>query len=431
MVASASHVADPSMSGGVAGPTAASIDGLPIDPDSVRPPLHWRDNLVVTWLLQQGWRMEAPEALMSGLGAALRGLGVPVERMNLAMRLLHPQVFSLSFVWYPGEPVQRREGAYSLLEDDRFLRSPFNDLLNKGASAIRRRLTGRAALLDYPILDDMAADGFTDYVALTLPFGDGRNSAITFATRADGGFEAAHLAAIDDAVPVLARMVEIQALRHTSLTLLETYLGRQTGARVLDGKVRRGDGEVLHAVLWFSDLRGSTPLAESMDARCFLETLNGYFDAMAGAVLDHGGEVLRYIGDAALAIFPFHADDTDAADPAPPRAALAAALDARGRMADLNASRHAAGLPCLSHGVGLHVGRVTYGNIGVPSRLEFTVIGAAANAAARVEGLCKDLGETIVVTEAFARRHPGSWRDLGRHALKGFDEAVTVFAPTA
>jgi len=401
------------------------------DTESPVPPPGWRDNPVVGWLLQDGWRMESPEALLEGLGPALRGFGVPVDRMNLAMRLLHPQVFSLAFLWRPGHAVERREGAYSLLESDVFLLSPFNDLLNKGASAIRRRLTGPIVIRDYPILEDLADEGFTDYVALTLPFGDGRHSAITFATRADDGFEAAHLAAIDDAVPVLARMVEILALRHTSLTLLETYLGRQTGARVLDGKVRRGDGEVLHAVLWFSDLRGSTPLAESMDARCFLETLNGYFDAMAGAVLDHGGEVLRYIGDAALAIFPFHADDTDATDPTPPRAALAAALDARARMADLNARRHAAGLPCLSHGVGLHVGRVTYGNIGVPSRLEFTVIGAAANAAARVEGLCKDLGETIVVTQAFAHRHPGPWRDLGRHALRGFDETVTVFAPSA
>lgn len=431
MIASASHVADPSVSGGVAGPPAAVVGGRQHHVESVVPTSRWRDNLVVSWLLEHGWRMQTPETLVSGLGAALRGLGVPVDRMNLAMRLLHPQVFSLAFLWRPGQPVERREGAYSMLESDVFLLSPFNDLLTKGASAIRRRLTGPMVIRDYPILEDLAAEGFTDYVALTLPFGDGRHSAITFATRAGGGFDAADLAAIDDAVPVLARMVEIQALRHTSLTLLETYLGRQTGARVLDGKVRRGDGEVLHAVLWFSDLRGSTPLAESMDARCFLETLNGYFDAMAGAVLDHGGEVLRYIGDAALAIFPFHAGDVDAADPAPPRAALGAALDARARMADLNASRHAAGLPCLSHGVGLHVGRVTYGNIGVPSRLEFTVIGAAANAAARVEGLCKDLGETIVVTDAFARRHPGPWRGLGWHALRGFDEAVTVFAPAA
>jgi adenylate cyclase len=231
-------------------------------------------------------------------------------------------------------------------------------------------------------------------------------------------------------MPVLARLVEIQALRHTSLTLLETYLGRQTGARVLNGKVRRGDGESLQAVIWFSDLRGSTPLAESMDAACFLETLNGYFDCMAGAVLAHGGEVLRYIGDAALAIFPFAADDTCATDPTPPRAALAAALDARDRMAAYNARRQADDKPALAHGIGLHVGRVTYGNIGVQTRLEFTVIGAAANTAARIEGLSKRLGETIVVSEAFRRRHPGPWRDLGAHALRGVDTPVPVYAPT-
>jgi adenylate cyclase len=352
-----------------------------------------------------------------------------VDRINLAVRLLHPQVFSLSFIWTPEAPVSRLEGVYSLLEEDRFRLSPFNDLMNNAASAIRRRLTGPHARRDYPVLEELAAAGCTDYVALPLPFGDGRHSAVTLATRAVEGFRADQLAVIDDAMPALARIVEIEALRHTSLTLLETYLGRQTGARVLDGKVRRGDGEVIEAVLWFSDLRGSTALAESMDAGSFLETLNGYFDCMAGAVLAHGGEVLRYIGDAALAIFPFDPADAGATDPAPPQAARAAALEARDRMARLNAVRAEQALPPLGHGIGLHVGRVTYGNIGVQSRLEFTVIGAAANTAARVEGLSKRLGETIVVSEAFRRRHPGPWRDLGAHAVPGVDGPVQVWAP--
>ncbi|MBB4284564.1 adenylate/guanylate cyclase domain-containing protein [Roseospira goensis] len=391
----------------------------------------WRRNAVLSWLLETGWRRDSPEDLLAGLGPLLRDMAVPVDRINLAVRLLHPQVFSLAFLWQPGAAVERREGAFSLLEQDAFLLSPFRDLMDNPGTTIRRRLAGPARRLDYPILADLAAEGFTDYLALSLPFGDGRGSAITFATREPDGFQAPALAVIDDAMPVLARIVEIQALRHTSLTLLETYLGRQSGARVLDGKVRRGDGETLQAVIWFSDLRGSTPLAESMDAGCFLETLNGYFDCMAGAVLDHGGEVLRYIGDAALAIFPFAADDTAAADPAPPRAALEAALDARARMADYNDERAGLALPALAHGIGLHVGRVTYGNIGVQRRLEFTVIGTAANIAARIEGLSKRLGETIVVSDAVRRRHPGPWRDLGHHALRGLEAPVPVFAPAS
>jgi len=397
--------------------------------ESPRPPTPDWDNSVTRWLLDEGWRLGSPEAMIAGLGDALIEVGVPMDRINLSMRLLHPQVFSLAFKWRPGEPVERLKGVYSLLESDKFLLSPFKALLNDKASAIRRRLTGPQALRDYPVLDELAEQGFTDYLALALPAGDGRDNAVTFATRAPTGFESNHLALLDGTAPVLARIVETQALRHTSLTLLETYLGRQTGARVLDGQIRRGDGEVLNAVLWFSDLRGSTPLAESLDARCFLETLNSYFDAMAGAVLDHGGEVLRYIGDAALAIFPFAPEDWQASDPAPPRAALAAALEASAHMADLNATRVAKGMSALGHGIGLHVGRVTYGNIGVPSRLEFTVVGAAANAAARIENLCRILGETIVVSEAFTLRHPGAWRPLGRHALRGVDEPMMVFAP--
>ncbi|MQX37091.1 adenylate/guanylate cyclase domain-containing protein [Roseospira navarrensis] len=389
----------------------------------------WRRNDIVRWLLEDGWRTRTPEALLSELCPRLIDAGVPADRVNLSVRLLHPQVFSLVFIWQPGQPIKRLEGAYAILDEDRFRLSPLKDLSDGDGAVIRRRITGPAASLDYPILHDLAAEGFTDYLALGLPFSDGRHSAITLATRAPGGFDAAHLALIDDAAPALARVVEIMALRHTSLTLMQTYLGRQTGARVLDGQIRRGDSDVIQAVIWFCDLRGSTRLAEAMNAACFLETLNGYFDAMAGAVLDHGGEVLRYIGDAALAIFPYPAGDTEGADPAPARAAMDAARDAGARMAALNAERLAADLPPLGHGIGLHVGRVTYGNIGVQTRLEFTVIGAAANLAARVEGLCKTLDEPVVVSAAFRERHPGPWRALGRHALRGVDRPEAVYAP--
>jgi len=389
----------------------------------------WRRNDIVRWLLEDGWKTLAPEALLTELCPRLVAAGVPLHRVNLSVRLLHPQVFSLAFIWQPGAPIERLEGVYALLDEDRFRLSPFSDLANNGAAAIRRRITGAGAHLDYPILYDLAAEGFTDYLALGLPFSDGRQSAVTLATKAPDGFEPSHLALIEDAAPALARIVEIMALRHTSLTLMQTYLGRQAGARVLDGRVRRGDGEIIQAVIWFCDLRGSTPLAEAMDAGCFLETLNGYFDAMAGAVLDHGGEVLRYIGDAALAIFPFAATDSDAADPGPPQAALAAAQEAGVRMAALNATRHQAGQSPLGYGIGLHVGRVTYGNIGVQTRLEFTVIGAAANMAARIEDLCKILGEPVVVSATVRARHPGPWRDLGQHALRGVEAPVSLYAP--
>jgi len=389
----------------------------------------WRRNDIVRWLLEDGWKTLTPEALLTEFCPRLVAAGVPLHRVNLSVRLLHPQVFSLAFIWQPGAPIERLEGAYALLDEDRFRLSPFYDLAHNGATAIRRRITGAGARLDYPILHDLAAEGCTDYLALGLPFSDGRQSAVTLATTAPDGFDPAHLALIEDASSALARIVEIMALRHTSLTLMQTYLGHQAGTRVLDGKVRRGDGEIIQAVIWFCDLRGSTPLAETMDAGCFLETLNGYFDAMAGAVLSHGGEVLRYIGDAALAIFPFAQTDSDAADPGPPQAALAAAREAGARMAALNANRQQAGQPPLRYGIGLHVGRVTYGNIGVQTRLEFTVIGAAANVAARIEGMCKTLEEPLVVSETVQTRHPGPWRALGQHALRGVEMPVSLYAP--
>jgi adenylate cyclase len=233
-------------------------------------------------------------------------------------------------------------------------------------------------------------------------------------------------------VVVLARLLEVHTVRRTARNLLETYLGKHTGERVLCGLVRRGDGEDIHAVIWFCDLRDSTPMADSMPRMAFLSVLNDFFDCMAGAVLDHGGEVLRYIGDAALAIFPTGTSscgvrraccDTATAC----HAALEAAQDAQARMKVLNQKRAQSGEPPLRYGLALHMGDVTYGNIGVPERLEFTVIGAAANEAARMEGLCKTLNQPLLISSEFRRCFPGEVVSLGFHTLRGVNAPEEIF----
>jgi adenylate cyclase len=211
--------------------------------------------------------------------------------------------------------------------------------------------------------------------------------------------------------------------------LLDTYLGRHAGERVLQGTIRRGDGENIGAVIWFCDLRESTPLARAMSRQQFLDTLNEYFDCMAGAVLKHGGQVLRYIGDAALAIFPVAGEGGAGSGGAElaREQALAAAREAAAAIEAVNLERARSGRPEIRYGIGLHVGEVTYGNIGTPSRLEFTVIGEAANMAARVESLCKDLDRALLVSAEFARFAPGRFVSLGRHRLKGIDEPQELF----
>jgi adenylate cyclase len=237
---------------------------------------------------------------------------------------------------------------------------------------------------------------------------------------AQGGFSLAHLGQIYEVMPMLGRLFEVHALRRTATALLETYLGHDTGRRVLNGLVKRGDGEHIDAVIWFCDFRDSTVLSGSLPREVYLESLNRFFYCMAGAVLKKGGEVLKYIGDAVLAIFPTAQRPGDAC-----RRALQAAALAAERVAALNQEHPDA--PPMRFGIGLHVGTVTYGNIGVPQRLDFTVIGTAANEAARIESMTKELNRVLLASAAFARHVPGKLVPAGHHRLKGLEGEYELY----
>jgi adenylate cyclase len=267
---------------------------------------------------------------------------------------------------------------------------------------------------------------------MPLQFSDGQINAIAFAADRPGGFSGHELEELYQMRPVLARLLEVPTMRRTAKTLLDTYLGKHTGERVLDGLIKRGDGEDIHAVIWFCDLRDSTRLADAMPPKAFLAILNDFFDCVAGAVLEHGGEVLRFIGDAALAIFPtgpssYGTDRGCCSRVAACHGALAAAKDAQSRMEALNRTRRQRGEPPLDYGLALHMGNVMYGNIGVPQRLEFTVVGAAANEAARLEGLCKTLNQPLLISSEFKRCFPGELVTLGLHSLRGVSRPQEVF----
>jgi adenylate cyclase len=215
-------------------------------------------------------------------------------------------------------------------------------------------------------------------------------------------------------------------------SLLKTYLGQRTGERVLAGRTSRGEGEKIHAVIWLCDLRDSTRLSESIPVEDFFRTLNDFFDCTAGAVLDCGGEILSYIGDAVLAIFAVGGTEMPLHEACSPEegacsAALAAARDARSRVDALNQRRETRGEAPLRFGLALHVGDVMYGNLGVPERMQFTVIGAAANEAARLAGMCKDLERWVLISSAFHRCFPGQMVSLGHHMLRGMDAPEEIF----
>lgn len=222
----------------------------------------------------------------------------------------------------------------------------------------------------------------------------------------------------------LAVSVKISIQRQITQNILSAYLGPDAGNQVLKGNIKRGDGESIYSVIWYCDMRESTSLANSMNGNMFLQTLNTYFEATAGAVLNNGGEVLSFIGDAVLAIFPIR---DEGAAPRACKSAIKAAVEARERMGESNQKRADEDLPPLKFGLGLHVGKLLFGNIGVPERVEFSVIGRAANEVARIESLTKDLDEPTLVSAEFANNLKKYWIDLGEHDLKGIERPLKVY----
>jgi adenylate cyclase len=388
-------------------------------------------NPLVEWVWNRGWMIASLPDLVRGLGHAMNEAHIPVMRLRLTVRTLHPELAGLSYSWLrDGDTVEEFWPPLSILQEEAFLKSPYA-LLYQGAGAVRRRLDIPGATLDFPILKELQAQGATDYVALPLIFTDGRINAMTIATDRRGGFTTPQLQTVAEMMPMLARLMEVHALRRTAETVLETYLGRLTGERVLNGLIHRGEGEDIHAVIWLCDLRDSTLLADRLPRSAFLELLNDYFERMAGAVMANDGEVLKFIGDAMLAIFPIGAI-SEHPERCPHHiracsAAVAAAREAMHRMADLNRGRSERRDELLRFGIALHLGDVTYGNVGAPNRLDFTVIGPAVNETARLEAMCKMLAQPLVISADVARVLPEPIVSLGVHALDGVRRTHELF----
>lgn len=373
---------------------------------------------MLDWLLGPRAPGRTPEEAFGDLCRALRERGIAIYRVGLFVRTLHPNVAGRAYFWREDrDQVEVDSADHSWFATEDHLKSPIHAVWTMNAET-RRRLTDPACPMDYPVLADLRAEGATDYVAVPLRFLSGEIHVASFASRRPGGFRDAELAALRTVLPYFTRVVEIYGLMRKARNILDAYLGPNAGAKVLAGQIKRGDGEDIHAVIWFCDLRDSTALADSMSRRDFLSILNEYFECTLEPVLQRKGEVLRFIGDAALAIFPIDGRPGEAC-----AAAVEAAREALARMEKANKKRP---LP-LRFGIGLHLGELTYGNIGTPGRIEFTVIGAAANEAARIESLCKQLEVDLLVSEHVARVLPIRWRSMGSHTLRGVGDKIELF----
>jgi len=380
-------------------------------------------NIFSDWLLNDAWKAASARELLRQLAHCLFSSGVPIWRLQILIRTLHPQLFATRYTWWRDtDEVEVFSAPHQILETREHRESPYMAIL-EGAGGVRRSMEGSDPQFDFPILRDLHARGGTDYVAMPLLFSDGQINIITLVADRSGGFTTDELGQFYEILPLLSRLFEVHALRITAVTLLQTYLGKHSGQRVLEGSIKRGDSENIHAVTWFSDLRDSTSLTESLSREEYLAMLNQFFDCMAGAVLDHGGEVLKFIGDAILAIFPI--EDPDSPEAA--RQAIKAARAAEQAVTQLNQERAEQGTRAIGFGIGMHIGELVYGNIGTPGRLDFTVIGAAVNEASRIEAMCKTLGQNIILSSKFAQHCPNKLISLGRHTLRGVSTPEELF----
>ena len=318
-----------------------------------------------------------------------------------------------------------------------FLDAPFYNLIANNIPFERHRLDVPDVRKKYPLFDRLGQAGVTDYVAVFETYGRttpmdwaglpaGAEGAIaSFSTRRIGGFTDEDIANLRSLSVSFALAVKTASGQMLATALLETYLGKISGGNVLAGLVERGDGRVIECALWFSDLRGSTAMAAELDIEAYFGAINDYFDCTAGAVLDHGGEVLKFIGDAVMAIFPFEDGNRPASDMC--KAAVMTAREALSRAAATNTSRVDQGLARIEFGVGLHAGKVMYGNVGTERRLDLTVTGPAANEVARLESLCKSLSVPVIASEQFKAIYRHELVPLGRQDAAGIDGGLEAF----
>jgi adenylate cyclase len=359
-------------------------------------------------------------SLMADLVELMRAQGLPLWRCRFNLMTKHPELVWHTVQWTEEEGVRLIDRSRLTMEEPLFMRSPV-PLLRNGSPPIRVRLDREDP--PFPVCQDLKALGGTDYFIQGLRHSTGDIGYISWATRAPEGFSDEALAALEELTPHLAQRIELASAYHATRALLEVYLGRNAGQRVANGGFQRGSGELIDAAIWFCDLRDFTSLSEQSTPQAMVKTLDEYFDHVAGAVMARGGEVLKFIGDAVLAIFPVGGNAQQAC-----QRALMAAEEALAALQGLNAERRARGEEPLAIGVALHVGQVMYGNIGARGRLDFTVISSSVNEACRLESLCKPLKVPLTLSEAFVQTaRPETAVELGQHALKGVRAPIRVF----
>jgi adenylate cyclase len=384
------------------------------------------DSKLADWLGDHGGHRFGLDEVVRNLGELAREDGVDVWRVGFSLSDYHPEVIGRSYVWTLARGVEVQDRQYTPRRSDLYMRSPIK-VIHEGADGLRRRLDGPNAQFDFPILLELHNEGVTDYAGMALKFSDGTRHYIAWSTARPGGFTDDELRRLDDLTPLICLRLELEHSRRVTEQILVTYLGDDAARKVIAGDVRRAAGEEIQAIVFYCDLRGFTRMTEQLDAGSVIRVLAAYYDAVSGPVRARGGDILKMIGDGMLAIFPVR-EGLDAGRAA--HEALAAAKEAREALSAIPLESLPDGVEALAAGFALHIGQVTFGNVGSRDRLDFTAIGPAVNQATRVEGLTKILGRSILLTEEFARLpHGAEVRSLGFHALRGVRDPREIFTP--
>lgn len=376
--------------------------------------------------------------ILACFGKALNDAGIPVTRAMLGADTLHPVLAGRIFIWHRdmADVGLHEFGRSMTAEGDRKWReSPFYHLETTGEAQFRFRIVGHNGDYPFPVLADLAAQGFTDYLVTMTRFGEkgiiGQLDSVyaSWTTAHEEGYTDAQLATLNALIPFAAAAVRGAAVRRIADTLAETYLGRDAARRVLSGTIGRGEAERISAALWFSDLRGFTKLVDTVSPELIVPLLNDYAGAAVSAIHQNGGEVLKFVGDGVLAIFRSNDHETVSLRNSC-HAALSALKECRKNLREVRNKRANAGLPVTEMSVALHVGEVLYGNFGGEDRLDFTVVGPAVNELSRIAGMARSVEQPVIFSAAF-RQAAGGLQEkavsLGRYALRGVESPQELF----
>ncbi|WP_457936203.1 adenylate/guanylate cyclase domain-containing protein [Mesorhizobium sp. 10J20-29] len=384
------------------------------------------------WLVDQALSEPDIVKMFEGLCNRIHAIGIPLGRARLTWPTLHPLFQAETILWRRGSDTEFEQFMHQESQSDAWLLSPMRYMFENDVLVLRRNLDGPSKLLDFPVLEEVAAQGMTDYFVVITPLSVRNETGIkgqmgiisTFSADRAGGFNNEELEALQKIQRRFAVACKTVIQSRIARNISETYLGREAGSRVLAGSIRRGDGRETKAVVWYNDMRDSTALADTMPGADYIQLLNTYFDCTATPIIDAGGEVLDFIGDAVLAIFPYQDATEQKAAVKAATTALQNVIKARDA---LNAERAEQGLFPIRFGIGLNTGTVMFGNIGVSQRLTFSVIGPTVNEVSRIEAMTKATGIDALVTRDIVALDPGKWVSIGNQRLPGVSEEIELF----